>query len=473
VLITDNDLEGDQTQVVESVVSMLPDTGLGARTAHALRAWLEEQAAEEPHAVGARTLYERRPLFALFGEDERALASDYHLPDVAEDPPGALDNLARLASLSLQRLHAAVHGQDVGAVETLTERANAKLREVFESAWSQNSVHVRLKQDGWTLRLLVSTEDGGYSSIAERSDGLKSFVALTAFSARRQNASRSLILMIDEAEQHPHYDAQADLIRMLGRQTVAQQILYTTHSAGCLPPDLGTGIRPVLPADDGSGRSRIANHFWQSGPGFTPLLMAMGAGAAAVTPARYAVLAEGATEMLLLPTLVREATGREQLDYQVAPGIAESTLGELSDLDLEAARVVYLIDGDEGGSKHAERLEAAGIPRSKIVALGGVASGVCLEDLLRLEPLLEAVNEAVLRRHGAGHRLMAPDLEGPGNRYNKISVWSRSRSLAPVSKTAIVASLLEQQSDRLLSSNGRRVLKKAHHDICAALRIPE
>lgn len=468
-----DDLTEDETHFVQTLIDLLPTTGLAGRTVKALSAWLTEQQPQDPHAVGARILYARLPVFALFGDSERALASDYHLPDVVNNTPAALDNLARLASLSLSKLHSAIHAQDVGAVETLTEHANARLREVFEAAWSQDPVHVRIKQDGWTLRVLVSTTVGGYSSIAERSDGLKTFVALTAFAARRKVAERPLILMIDEAEQHLHYDAQADVIRMLERQTVAQQVIYTTHSAGCLPSDLGTGVRPVLQAADGSAFSRIANSFWDDRPGFSPLLMAMGAGVAAVTPARYAVLAEGATEMLLLPTLVREATGHERLDYQVAPGIAGRTIDGLADLDLEAARVVYLVDGDAAGLQHSKNLKAAGIADTKIVSLGGRGSGLCLEEVLLVEPFLEAVNEAFLRRYGTGYTIKVAELSSAGGRYDAIKAWSKVRGVEPVSKTAIVTALVEQQAERLLSADGKRHVRRAHTAICAALSIPE
>ncbi len=468
----EDDLEPDDEHVVEALLDLLPADGMGGRCATALNRWLEEQGPDDPHEVGARILYERRPVFVLFGDEERALASDYQLPHVADETPAALDNLSRLASLDLSALQEAVRIQDVGMVETLTEHANARLRDVFAEAWSQDPVHVRVKQDGQTFRVLVSTREGGYSSIAERSDGLKTFVALTAFAARHRIPDRSLILMIDEAEQHLHYDAQADLVRMLDRQTVAQQVLYTTHSGGCLPADMGTGIRPVVQVGDESGFSRIANTFWEEKPGFTPMLMAMGAAAAAFTPARYAVLAEGVTEMLLFPTLVREATGRDQLDYQVAPGISGRSVRELRDLDLEAARVVYLVDGDAGGTEHGKRLSAAGVQESMIVTLGGTGSGVCLEEVLLLEPFLRALNEALVRRYGSGHTMKATELPSGIPRYQSIKAWSRKRGIEPVSKTAIVAAVLEHPAGRLLSAEGRKHVKRAHQQICRALDIP-
>jgi predicted ATP-dependent endonuclease of OLD family len=109
---------------------------------------------------------------------------------------------------------------------------------------------------------------------------------------------------------------------MLDRQPIAQQVIYTTHSAGCLPPDIGTGVRPIIPSESG-GTSTLSNSFWTEGPGFTPMLLAMGASAAAFAPTRYAVLTEGASDMLLLPTLLREATGR---DLMVTLGVRATSI---------------------------------------------------------------------------------------------------------------------------------------------------
>lgn len=469
----DGDLNQDQVQLAQELAGILEKLpGLAARTSTALSAWIHEQEPDDPHGVAAAILFARRPLFAWFGEAERMLASDYHLPDVAADPPAALRNLAQLADLDLQRLSQAVAGGDVGLVESMTEAANALLRSVFENAWSQAPVFVRLKQDAQTLRILVSVEGGGYSSIAERSDGLKIFVALTAFGALRDTTDRQLILVIDEAEQHLHYDAQADLIRMLDRQEVAAQVIYTTHSAGCLPLDLGTGVRPVLPLPERPGNSRLANNFWTESPGFMPLLMAMGAAAMAFTPSRYAVITEGATEMLLLPTLLREATGRDRLDYQVAPGIAEATTDQLKALDLEGARVAYMVDGDEGGIRHAKRLASVGVPASKIIPLGGAKSGLSLEEILRVDVYLAAVNEVVLRKHGADRRMIASDLLDTAPRSKSVDAWCKKHALEPISKTSVAAALLENPANRHLTNEGANVLRTVHAALCATLGLP-
>lgn len=108
------------------------------------------------------------------------------------------------------------------------------------------------------LRVNVVENDVYTSVFDERSEGLKAFVAMNAFVAAKRG-TRPIVLLIDEAENHLHVDAQADLIEMFSQQNLVEKIVYTTHSPACLPSDLGLGIRAVVP--DAAETSRISNSF--------------------------------------------------------------------------------------------------------------------------------------------------------------------------------------------------------------------
>jgi predicted ATP-dependent endonuclease of OLD family len=375
-----------------------------------------------------------------------------------------------MAELDLRKLNEAHANNDSGAIETLTEAANVSLKARLDAAWQQSDVEVHIRLDGAELRILVRADAPAYSTVAERSDGLKSFVALTAFAHSLAQETRPLVLLIDEAEQHLHYDAQADLIRMLERQSVASQVIYTTHSAGCLPSDLGTGVRAVTPLS-GHGRSVIANSLWQSGPGFAPLVMALGASAAAFAPTRYAVIGEGATEMLLLPSMIREAIGStDRLDYQVAAGLAEVGNGDLRDLELEAPRVVYLVDGDAGGQAHATRLKASGVPAHRIVSLGGATPGLTLEDLLRDDVYIAALNE-ILRQGGCEQAMTKSAFALNPVKDVAIEMWCQSHSAPYPRKARVASAILSLESDAILTRPAVAVLKRVHSDILDALDL--
>jgi hypothetical protein len=114
----------------------------------------------------------------------------------------------------------------------------------------------------------------------------------------------------------------------------------------------------------------------------------MGAGAAAFSSLRTALIAEGVSDMLLLPTLIRLATGKAELDYQVSPGIATASKSDMAKLDLIATRVAYLVDGDAGGAIWHGQLIEAKIPTTRIRSL---PAGIGLEDLLDRSSYLDAV----------------------------------------------------------------------------------
>jgi hypothetical protein len=65
----------------------------------------------------------------------------------------------------------------------------------------------------------------------------------------------------------------------------------------------------------------------------------------------------------------REATGRRTLDFQVAPGLALVNRQTASTLELQAARVKYVVDSDAGGRAIATVLRGGGVDDADIFEL--------------------------------------------------------------------------------------------------------
>jgi predicted ATP-dependent endonuclease of OLD family len=274
------------------------------------------------------------------------------------------------------------------------------------------------------------------------------------------------ILLIDEAESHLHIDAQADLVNMFMTQTQAIKVIYTTHSPACLPPDLGTGIRAVVPRADNLQISDIKNSFWHAGAGYSPLMLAMGAAAAAFTPARCVVLAEGATEMILLPTLIRAAIDQDSLPYQIAPGLSEVPKDIYPRLDLEGAKVAYLLDGDQSGKERAKGLTKAGVPEDLIVSIG--ANGA--ENLLEPDAYCEAIKSLVLERPTLSSLPDLPALPGASDESwaNIFAAWFETNGIDPPSKVA-VANWLVENGKAEPNAAARTLLSQAHTELMRAL----
>jgi hypothetical protein len=361
------------------------------------------QEAEDETPLGEQihdVLWDRRPKFLLFQGAELELATEYRWADHAVPPP-ALANLFVLAGVDYQSMRHASTTDDRATRDLLVERADKQLNEAFK-AWRQGDVHVTFSPDVDSLQLLVKDRaTSKRTRLDDRSSGLRRFVALVAFTARfGGDAAVRPVLLIDEAETHLHYGAQADLVRVFERQEAAETVIYTTHSIGCLPADLGASVRVVSPDDDEHSRSVIRNSVWAAEGrkvGMTPTMLAMGANALAFTPSRRAVIGEGPTEAILLPALIREALPAEEQDeplgYQVAPGVSEVDADDAEDLELEAGAVAFLVDDDEGGKKHAKKLPRRAREEGRILTLGaGKHPGLCTEDFVDAEVLVKAVN---------------------------------------------------------------------------------
>lgn len=445
---------------------------IGKQLKEHLDRFLSTEGEVHPGARSAKIVRPFLPDILLFRAEDRILKTEYSFSE-ALAPQGAIANLLGLVDLPLDRIRSALESGDPAQRIWLQEKANLVLRKRLKRAWTQAGVELTLQIDADVLRILVASEQG-YSLLAERSDGLRLFIALLAF-VEAKRGDRKPILLVDEAEAHLHYDAQVDLVRMMEMQEEAQQIIYSTHSAACLPSDLGRGVRAVQPNRDGTrdlGTSSVLTSVWLHEGGFSPLMTAMGANALAVLPARYAVLAEGAADVILLPSLLRAAVGRK-LRYQLAPGLAAVSAESVLELELEAPRLTYLVDGDAGGERNAAKLLAAGVPEARLVRL---PAGTCPEDFVDSELYLSAINEQLRRSHGDEVKL-GPDALDAVGRPSSIAKACAAMGRKPPAKMRIAVSLVQKaKGENFLDKSSVQTLVDLNFKIEAALglaQIPE
>ncbi|USQ77802.1 ATP-dependent nuclease [Ornithinimicrobium cryptoxanthini] len=407
----------------------------------------------------------RIPDFVLFEDEDRALETSYNLQPENRAISPAVERLLTLAGIDLDEMWSHIQTSDSTKRETALERGNDRLRELFDHAWNQSKVTVRFNVNGTLLEVLLKElhGNGDVTNIAERSDGLKTFVALVAFLASGGHTVPP-VLLIDEAETHLHYDAQADLVSVLLKSVDAAQVFYTTHSPGCLPSDLGTGIRVLARDPEYADASVIKSNFWEGeGPGFSPLLFAMGAGAAAFSMCRSAVLAEGASDMVLLPTLVRKATRLDDLDYQVAPGLANAH-GSGIRVEEVAAKVVYLTDGDKGGNEHNAALKAVGVDGSRIFSL---PTAHAVEDLINRDDYITVLNK-FLDTMGQAKRFTATDVPDGVPVAKALTDWAKRKRVRTPSKVEMAYALI--RADVRLTQSGQRALVGLHDKFTDAFK---
>lgn len=409
---------------------------------------------EHPNETGIELMRKRVPKFVMFEDDDRDLptVTAVNTPEARQAIRPALDNLLAIAELDAATLWEAHADGDSGEVRTVIDEGNAKLDAFFMQAWNQSNVSVRLALDAHGLHAhIYEIDTKRYTRIEERSDGLRAFIALAAF-LEAQHLDVPPIVLIDEAETHLHFDAQADLVGVLLKQVRATQIFYTTHSPGCLPSDLGTGIRLLKRT---GAASEIVSHFWTNeAPGFGSLLFAMGAGAAAFSVCRWAVLAEGASEMILLPTLLREANKIEDLSYQVAPGLSNARAYGMN-VEEVAAKVVYLVDGDDDGKRYRQDLDDAKVNPDCIFDL---PPGKALEDLLDPAFYLDVVAKMLPKGAPTPTADIVAEDEPIGL---SLSRWAKEQSVDLPGKVAMAYAVLDRE-DVVLAADATDVLRDLH-----------
>ena len=423
-------------------------------------------------------LWKSKPQLLFFGQDDRALESEYNIrPFFFEDRqhsiqkqpiPIALRNLAAAAGLNLQSLYAAQTNDDRGKVRTILEAAEETINSSLRGAWTQDQLTVSLELDQFRLQILLKSQKGEYVKVIERSEGLRQFLALLMFLSKRESAKTRPIVLIDEAEIHLHYDAQADLVQTLARQSLAAKVIYTTHSAGCLPEDLGSGVRMV--ATD-PPYSTIENWFWDSDrPGFSPLLFAMGANTLAFVPMRYAVVGEGAADMILVPAIIKTVLKLDSVGFQVVPGLSSCTAEQIGIIDSESTRTIYLVDGDSAGRRMRAKILEAGVSEDRIVDLPNLnGSDTVIEDYVAIDTYLKCVN-VDLKMSGCAE-ISAEEMPRP-NRPKHLENWCKKHGKSIPSKRSVAYRIVdEKHENNIVDELASDAVKELHSKIVAALKL--
>jgi hypothetical protein len=375
-----------------------------------------EERADTPARVAQLVLFGRVPKFIVFDGDARRLPSFTAFTD---QPTRGLTNLLTAGGTTFEHL-SSLAGQENGR-EALNEeelQINRRLELLFRD-WSQRDVTPAIRVDGTGVQV-VGRDRGAPlldSPLAQRSEGMRMFASLAAFlHARNESWTSSPVLLVDEAELHLHYDAQADLVRVFDRQEIAQCVVYTTHSVGCLPEDLGLGL--VVIEECGEERSRISQSFWTGGPGLRPVMLALGATALSFTPARRVMIGEGAHEAILLPTLLRQARDdrapTDPLDFQIVGGLAGISPATAASLEEEAGTVVYVVDNDAGGRAAAKVLPAQVRDSGRVFTLGAGTDATCIEDFVSAKILLQALDHVLAADGKPSANKTQPDMPDSG-----------------------------------------------------------
>lgn len=443
---THEDTEADDIESIKSVALRISAIAAdrAAATARKIDATVieyeEQESGLNPHEKAMRSVRERLPDIIVFSEESRNLKSEYDIDSLRTSYPEALHNLCDVANIDISDWIRAHDEDDTAEVTTIEHAANKHLTARFERDWKQSGISVSMRLQNGSISIQIVNEKSEFTSFAERSDGLRQFAALIAFAGGAWRDKP--IMLIDEAEQRLHYDAQADLVQMLARQRVSSKVIFTTHSAGCLPEDLGNGVRLIRPQPDNPTRSEIVNKFWaENDPGLVPLLFGMGAGTLAFFPTRNAVVVEGPADMLLLPTIMKAALGSDVLGYQFVPGLSVTGRPFHAPALGGTSGVLYLVDSDPGGNDLRKQLLEAGVSNEDIIQVSGGGAVEC-EDLVNGDLLKDAANRLLEMHHRDAARFLKSDITTK-NRMSELEKLFKKRTDNKLPKVELAYEILE------------------------------
>tara|TARA_R110001632_G_scaffold28927_2_gene77030 strand:- start:52915 stop:54834 length:1920 start_codon:yes stop_codon:yes gene_type:complete len=410
-----------------------------------------------------------RPPFVFFDNENRFLKGSYNIAELQQKNNKSIENLFSVGKIKVADYINSINTRNEGEKAKLNDIVNRNLRNVFINSWSQTKIFPRMTLDVNSVKLqVISGDEDNYTEIVERSDGLKQYISLRAFLALKSIKTKP-ILLIDEAELHLHYSAQADLVTEFEKQNIVNSIIYSTHSAGCLPSDLGCSIRAIEQIKkDGidTGLSKIRNSIWTNNGGLSPILFAMGANIIAFTLARKAIIAEGPSETILLPKMFLEVIDEDYLGFQIAPGIASISPNQVSLFELEASKVGYIVDGDSSGHKLKNKLKNNGVDETKITML---EEGCSLEDYIDSKLLIKAVNRELIK---SKLEELVIDKLPEKNRIKFIEKACKKKGFDLPSKTKIAKNIVyKNNSKEIIDKTKKQFIKKTYLELIDILEL--
>jgi hypothetical protein len=448
-----NGLAPDRAKVELRFAAELDDNGLGGD--YQLRVSADKAVSWGKVPGDIHSLLERRrPRLLSFDRSLRDV-SDVAVDMLNSKTPPFWSQLLVATQQDPRELSAAVGAPH--KIQTLQDSWNKKLKALFEKHWKkQSSAIPQVTIQGGIVHLLWS-RGGQHTPSSWGSEGLRTYLALVVLleAQRQRDGDRPVILLIDELEQSLHYSAQAEVVNMLQAQQLVRQVIYSTHSAGCLPSDVGRGVVALEFVNE--NESCVKKRIWDPSAkggrdpdiGVWPLLMALGAGSLGFLAVRSPVFVEGFSDLIYLPEALRWASGEAELGIDFYPGLSQVSERHEFDLARRGKGVAFLLDGDAGGKERAEYMGSLGIPNEQLV----LAPYEAVEDLVEPEVFREALG-----------RVLQIELKA-GNQSNR-ELLAMYASRKP-SKAALAYEVIEAESKgEVWRSDCRQGLK----DLLAKLR---
>jgi hypothetical protein len=216
----------------------------------------------------------------------------------------------------------------------------------------------------------------------------------------------------------------------------------------------------------------VRQNFWQDEhPGLGALLMAMGASSLVYVTLRPAIIAEGGSDLILLPSLFREAIARDWLGFAVVPGASTTPPEHIAGLGLQGVKTIWVLDADDGGRARRDYLVGVGVPEDRVVLLTDEGN-LEIEDLVAPDVYVLAVQD-YLKDVGATDEFDDSDLpDDTCRRHDAVEAWCDARQIRKPSKIAVANKVIGLATQVMLLDPARADELRRLHSRVAAVFVP-
>lgn len=298
----------------------------------------------------------------------------------------------------------------------LVSRASIGMTGRLVEIWSQKRSTVEFTLDGDYLRLWILDErDKSRVEYEEGSKGFHWFFSFyTIFNVEAEKGHKDAILLLDEPGLHLHPSAQEDLIRILRKLSIGNQIVYTTHSPFLIDMERLAQVRIVTSPD--AGGTIVSDVGAVGDPAaLFPLQAAIGYSVSqSLFIGNRNLIVEGVTDYWILSTLsaLFRDKGLRHIDSEIVvspAGGARKVAYLAAMMTGQKLKVGVLYDSDREGRSSAEELiKAKLLPDRHVVCVSDVGPLLELEDLLPEQLYLDAVQDTYKKELGSTRLALGP-----------------------------------------------------------------
>ncbi|MEC5424280.1 AAA family ATPase [Virgibacillus sp. C22-A2] len=146
-----------------------------------------------------------------------------------------------------------VEGDKQNIRDEIEEKIIRNIGERFNDFYTQETVKIKPRFEGNTIKFRVNTNNGKTMLITERSNGLRWYLSLFIDILANDFGDSPVIFLFDEPGVHLHVNAQKELLDLFNHLShKGHKVIYTTHSPSMIDGENILNIRVVEKNDTGN-----------------------------------------------------------------------------------------------------------------------------------------------------------------------------------------------------------------------------